>query len=309
MSSSTRWRKSLPAIARVDVAVQGGSLAVFRLGDPNPVRAPAKVLAVHGITANSRAWLAVARRLEGRAELLVPDLRGRGASNALGPPYGMGAHARDMLAVLDHFGLERSVVVGHSLGAYILARFAVEHPERVSSLVLVDGGLTLPETAAVDPQRFLDAFLGPALARLRLTFGDRAEYHDWWRAHPAITGSDIAVEDLVAYADHDLTGEEPNLRSAVSEKAVRGDAEELFEMGGPTHRLTLPALLLCAPRGLLNEPNPMQPMSVVNAWAAEAPELRRAISVPDVNHYTIVMGDAGARVLANSIAEAIGADP
>ena len=103
MSSSTRWRTSLSVIARVDVAVQGGSLAVFRLGDPNPVRAPAKVLAVHGITANSRAWLAVARRLEGRAELLVPDLRGRGASNALGPPYGMGAHARDMLAVLERW--------------------------------------------------------------------------------------------------------------------------------------------------------------------------------------------------------------
>lgn len=299
----------MSAIARADVAVDGGTLAVFRFGDSSRTRAPARVLAVHGITANSRAWLAVARRLEGRAELLVPDLRGRGRSSALGAPYGMAAHARDMLAVLDHFGLERPVVVGHSLGAYIVARLAVERPERVSSLVLVDGGLTLPGTEAVDPQRFLDAFLGPALARLRLTFPTRSAYHDWWRAHPAISGSDIGAEDLVAYADHDLAGEEPNLRSAVSEQAVRGDAEELFEMGKPTHRLTVPAQLLSAPRGLLNEANPMQPISVVNAWAAEAPELRQAISVPDVNHYTIVMGDAGAKVVGDAIARAVGDDP
>ncbi len=297
---------SLSVIARADVVVEGGSLAVFRFGDPDPAGAPAKVLAVHGITANSRAWLAVGRRLEGRAELLVPDLRGRGRSRALGAPYGMAAHARDMLAVLDHFGLEKSVVVGHSLGAYIIARLAVDHPERVSSLVMVDGGLTIPGIERVDPQRFIDGFLGPALARLRLTFPDREAYLEWWREHPAISGSDIADEDLIAYADHDLVGEEPNLRSGVSEEAVRGDAAELLGMGEPAHRLTHPARLLCAPRGLVNDPNPMQPISLVNSWAAEAPEQRQAASVPDVNHYAIVMGEAGAKVVAGAIAKALG---
>jgi lipase len=296
----------LSAIARADIAVDGGLLPVFRFGDWSRGPAPPKVLAVHGITANSRAWLAVSRRLEGRAELLVPDLRGRGRSRGLGAPYGIAAHARDMLAVLDHFGLEKSVVVGHSLGAYIVARLAVDHPERVSSLVLVDGGLTIPGTEGVDPQRFLDAFLGPALARLRLTFSSREEYHDWWRAHPAISGSDIADEDVIAYADHDLVSEAPDLRCGVREEAVRGDASELFGMGEPAHRLTQQVQLLCAPRGLVNDPNPMQPLSVVSAWAAEAPERRSAVCVPDVNHYTIVMGASGAKVVASAIAEAVG---
>ena len=66
---------SLSAIERIDVTVTGGTLATFRLGDAPGGTEP--VLAVHGITANSRSWLAVARALAGRAALLAPDLRGR----------------------------------------------------------------------------------------------------------------------------------------------------------------------------------------------------------------------------------------
>jgi pimeloyl-ACP methyl ester carboxylesterase len=211
-----------------------------------------------------------------------------------------------VLAVLDHFELERAVLVGHSLGAYIVARVAVDHPERVRAVVLVDGGLTIPGLEGVDPQQFLEAFLGPALARLKLTFSTPEGYHDWWRRHPAMAGSDVLHDDLVAYAGHDLIGEEPHLRSSVSEASVRGDAAELLEMGEPAHRLSVPAQLLCAPRGLLNEPNPMQPLAVVRAWASEAPAERQAISVPDVNHYTIVMGSAGSKAVARAIDAAFG---
>ena len=42
-----------------------------------------------------------------------------------------------MLAVLDDAGVQRAVVAGHSMGAYVAARLAAEHPERVASLVLV----------------------------------------------------------------------------------------------------------------------------------------------------------------------------
>ena len=141
----------MSATRRVDIAVEGGTLAAFRLGN-GPDRADA-VLAVHGITGNSQAWRPVARSLDGAGELLAVDLRGRGASSALPPPYGMEAYARDMLAVLDACEIERAVLVGHSLGAYAVARFAADHPDRVRSAVLVDGGLTLPGIENVDPER------------------------------------------------------------------------------------------------------------------------------------------------------------
>jgi pimeloyl-ACP methyl ester carboxylesterase len=267
-------------------------------------RAPA-VLAIHGITANSRAWLAVARALGPQASLAAVDLRGRGASRALPAPYGIGSHVADMLAVLDALQLERTVVVGHSLGAYIAAALAVEHPERVRGLVLVDGGLKVPGSEGVDPQKFLDAFLGPALARLRLKFATREEYRDWWRAHPALAAGDVADADLDAYADHDLVGSEPQLRSSVVEAAVRADAADLFTTAEAAQQLTVPATLLCAPRGLADDPNPMQPTKLAQAWTAGAPRERKLELVADVNHYTIAMGRRGAQAVANAILSAL----
>lgn len=297
----------MSASRRVDVPVEGGSLAAFRLGSGPAGADP--VLAVHGITANSRAWLPVARALDGAAELLAVDLRGRGASSALGPPYGMGPYTRDMLAVLDRCGIERAVLVGHSLGAYAVARLAADHPERVRAAILVDGGLTLPGIENVDPEAFVTAFLGPALARLELTFATREEYHAWWRSHPAFTGDDVSEEDLVAYADHDLGGEPPHLHSTAAKEAVRADAHELFEIGKPAHRLTVPVEMLRAPRGLQNDPNPMIPASLAAAWADADPARRRAREVADVNHYTIVMGSVGARAVAQAIVRALANPP
>ena len=297
----------MSAIRRVDVAVEGGRLAAFRLGSASNGADPA--LAVHGITANSQAWRPVARALDGAGELLAVDLRGRGASSALPPPYGLEAYARDMLAVLDDRGIERAVLVGHSLGAYAVARFAADHPERVRAAVLVDGGLTLPGIENVDPEAFVRAFLGPALARLELEFGAREEYQRWWRSHPAFAGADVAEEDLIAYADHDLDGETPHLRSTVAKDAVRTDAHELFEIGKPAHRLSVPVEMLRAPRGLQNDPNPMIPAELAAAWADAAPGRRHVGEVADVNHYTIVMGATGARAVAQAIVRAAATPP
>jgi pimeloyl-ACP methyl ester carboxylesterase len=284
-----------------DVQVPGGTLAAFRFGDRGD-RAP--VVAVHGITSNSRGWIVVARTLGDRATLAAVDLRGRGGSRELPGPYGIDAHVRDLVAVLDALGLERATLAGHSLGAYVVARVAAEHPGRVSSLVLVDGGLPIPGTEGVEPQQFLDAFLGPAVARLRMHFASREEYREFWRAHPALTGGVIDDEDLSEYADYDLVGEPPELRSSVSEQAVRADAANLFALGDDAQRLAVPATLLVAPRGLLDDPRPMQPSSLAAEWAAGAPELRRVVEVPDVNHYTIVLGARGARAVAEAISTA-----
>jgi pimeloyl-ACP methyl ester carboxylesterase len=285
---------------RLEIPVDGGALAAFRFGpgDGEPV------IAIHGITANSASWVAVDRALGARASLVALDLRGRGASNRLPGPYGIAAHARDALAALDALGVERGVVAGHSLGAYIAARLAAEHPERVRALILVDGGLRIAAPDGVDPQALLAASLGPAVARLQMQFASSEEYERWWRAHPAFAGGDVDDADLVAFAGHDLVGEPPELRSSVVEEAVRADGAEVLRAGADADALRVATTLLCAPRGLLDEPQPMQPLSLARSWESGAPELREVIAVPDVNHYTLVLGRTAAPAVADAIAGA-----
>lgn len=295
----------MSAAERLSIPVAGGELAAFRFGD----KAAPPIVAVHGITSNSRAWVPVARALGPSAQVIAVDLRGRAESNTLPGPYGTAVHAEDVIAVLDRLELERAVLVGHSLGAYIVARVAADHPERVERVVLVDGGLTIPGVEELDPQAFADAFLGPAIARLRMTFPTVDAYIAWWQQHPALGGGQVAAEDLAEYAGHDLTGAEPELRPAPLEEAVRADAGELAELGSHAHRLAVPAQLLCAERGLQNEPNPMQPMSIAKPWAADDPDRRRATFVPDINHYTITLSARGAEVVAGAVRDALAAVP
>lgn len=289
---------------RIEVPVLGGRLAAFALGAR--ADAPA-VLAIHGITSTSRTWLATARSLGERAGLVAVDLRGRGASAQLPAPFGLDAHVRDMVAVLDHLGLERAVVAGHSLGAYVAARLATTHPERVRSLVLVDGGLAIPGSAGVDPEQFIEDFLGPTFERLRMTFTSVRSYQDWWAGHPAVANSDVQRRDIDEYAAHDLTGEPPRLRSSINPQVVTDDGLDLH--GDPDAlALKTPAVFLCAPRGMVDDPNPMQPVALVREWADAAPDARRVIEVPDVNHYTIAWGARGAAAVADAIATAVDAD-
>jgi lipase len=291
--------------ARIDVPVAGGDLAVYRLGSPR-ADAPA-VLAVHGITATSFSWLATTAALGDEVALIAVDLRGRGDSGSLPGPFGLDAHVDDLVAVLDALALQRPVVVGHSMGSYVAARLGTQHPDRVSRLVLVDGGLTVPGSADVDPDTFMRVFLGPALARLEMTFESVDAYVDWWHQHPAIDGSDIDPEVLRAYAAHDLVGQPPELRSSVNPDVLSPDGSDVLR-SDDAHHLALPAVLLCAPRGMVNDPNPMQPLELVRAWAAEDPDRRRALQVPDVNHYTITMGAAGAAAVAAEISAAVAAE-
>jgi pimeloyl-ACP methyl ester carboxylesterase len=286
-------------IEGVSVAVDGGTLAVWKLGGAEG--AP-EVLAIHGITSTSRSWLAVAGALGDRARLLAPDLRGRGASNAVGPPFGLDVHAADMLAVLDGAGLERVVVAGHSLGAFVACRLAVMHPERVARLVLVDGGLPLPGFDSVtDPDAFIAAALGPAVERLRTEFPDRSTYREWWHRHPALEGSDVEQAHLDAYADYDLCGDSPRRRSSVNPLVVSADGRDLVGVDD-IYSLTCDAVLLHAPLGMTGGPEPLQPAATVATWVAGDPARRRGARVGRANHYTIVMGRAGAAAVARAIA-------
>ena len=280
------------------VPVDGGSLAVLRW----PGRSPTSplVLAVHGITANALSWALVAEAIDGAVTLVAPDLRGRAGSCGLPAPYGMAAHAADLVAVLDHLGADDALVVGHSMGAYVGTVTAVRYPQRVRELVLVDGGVSFPTPPGADIDALLTAVLGPAMQRLAMTFPTRAAYADFWRQHPALA-ADWSPQ-LAAYLDRDLVGEPPQLRSSCVLTAIRTDGAQVLqdeETTSAVRRLPCPATLLWAPRGLLNEEQGLYDEDRL-AYAALPADLQiRALQ--DVNHYTAVVAARGARAVADQL--------
>ena len=256
------------------------------------------VLAVHGVTASHRAWNAVAAAAAD-LDILAPDLRGRGRSRALPGPAGLHHHADDLAALLDHAGLERVIVMGHSMGALASVVFADDHPDRVERLVLVDGGLPLYPLPGKSSEETMEVTLGPALSRLTTVFPTRSSYLDFWHRHPAFArGIDEAMAD---YFDYDLVEVEGGFASSVVGDLVRDDVISQLSPDVLTpalERLRVPAVLLRAPRGLLDQPEALYSREEAAHWETRLP-LLRVIEVLDVNHYTIIFApDAVAAVTA-----------
>jgi pimeloyl-ACP methyl ester carboxylesterase len=114
---------------RLDLA--GVSTAVLQAGQGPPV------VLLHGPGAYGAAWLPIVPALATSHRVIAPDLPGQGASTVAGGP----PDASQVLAWLAEL-LERTcpsppVLVGQLLGGAIAARFAVDHPDRISRLVLV----------------------------------------------------------------------------------------------------------------------------------------------------------------------------
>ena len=279
----------------VRIPVTGGTLHAVRFGD-----GPHTVLAAHGITGQGTSFAGVARHLPAEFSLVALDLRGRGASVDLPGPYGLARHAEDIQRAAEHLGGGGKVTLtGHSMGAYVALTAAAGRPELFDRVLLVDGGLPLPVPDDFDPDAVLEATLGPALARLAMTFPDVDAYVDFFRAHPSF--GPYWNPDMERYVRADVSGPPGALRPRAREEAVRTDGRDLLTATGALtsdlDRLDVPTLLLYAPRNLMDAEPGLQPPDAVAHWKPRAPALRTEL-VPDVNHYTILLGTGASHVAA-----------
>ncbi|MEP7192524.1 MAG: alpha/beta hydrolase [Actinomycetota bacterium] len=306
MTAKKSGRVRTPVAYRThDVPVDGGTLRVgeWGPGDSDNTAVPT-VIAVHGITASHLVWAPIAKACP-QVRLIAPDLRGRGRSAGLPGPFGMARHAADLKAVIDSLELPSALLVGHSMGGFVAVVAARQYPDLFSQVLLVDGGLPLAVPEGISQEDLLEATLGPAAARLSMTFPDRTAYQEFWMRHPAFAGGQW-TQAVVDYANYDLTGAEPAMTPSASLEAVRQDSMDLYGGGVVLEALVdlagrgKPIILLTAPRGLLNEePGLYSPGELVR-WKTELPAVT-VLEVPDVNHYTIVLGTAGAEAVAREL--------
>jgi 3-oxoadipate enol-lactonase len=92
---------------------------------------------IQGVGVGRWGWEPVADRLARRFQVITIDNRGIGASDSPAGNYSTRVMAEDVVAVLDHAGIQDANLVGTSLGGMIAQELALAHPERVDRLVLV----------------------------------------------------------------------------------------------------------------------------------------------------------------------------
>ncbi len=98
------------------------------------------VLFIHGILGSQGQWAHLVDTLDDDHRVIVPDLFGHGESAKPMGDYSLSAHAATMRDLLDHLGIDRVTLVGHSLGGGIAMQFFYLFPDRVDRLVLVSSG-------------------------------------------------------------------------------------------------------------------------------------------------------------------------
>lgn len=93
---------------------------------------------LHAFPLNSAMWEPQVTALATRFRVVTPDLRGHGESDAPLWRYTMDQFADDVKGLLDHLSITRAVLIGLSMGGYILFACQRKYPERITALVLAD---------------------------------------------------------------------------------------------------------------------------------------------------------------------------
>lgn len=111
-------------------------LSYAEWGDPD---AP-PLLLVHGGRDQKRSWDRVAVRLSAVYRVVAHDLRGHGESDWVSDgDYGVMDHVFDLASLVEHLGLERFTLLGHSLGGNITLRYAGLFPDQIEKLIAIEG--------------------------------------------------------------------------------------------------------------------------------------------------------------------------
>ena len=98
------------------------------------------VLALHGLASSCHWYDLVIPLLAGTYRFIAPDQRGHGLTDQPPTGYDWRTVAGDLVSLMDHLGLERAALIGHSWGAFVALAMAAMYPDRVSRLALIDGG-------------------------------------------------------------------------------------------------------------------------------------------------------------------------
>ena len=158
------------------------------------------VMALHGLASSAHWYDIVAPLLRNDFRIVAPDQRGHGQTTQAPSGYDWATLSKDVSGLMDHLGIPQAAVLGHSWGGHVASGLAAYAPERVSRVVMIDGG-------------FLNGHLWPTgtweefseTLRPRNVTGDREEFLERLRTQLADCWSDELerVVQTMVYEDED----------------------------------------------------------------------------------------------------------
>lgn len=159
------------------------------------------VLLFHGYPETARSWSAVQEQIANAGyRVIAPFMRGYPPSSfAAGGDYSVAALGRDVVALIDAFGEDSAIIVGHDWGASAVYRAAMSSPEKVDAMV----ALSIPHPVAIagDPSVLLGAshfiYYQLPVAR-RLVWSHDFAHIEWIYRHwsPTYVPSEEELEDI-----------------------------------------------------------------------------------------------------------------
>lgn len=199
----------IPGFEYDRLAVGDASYQVAAAGD-----GPAVVL-LHGYPQTHYCWRLVAPELARSHTVVAPDIRGYGATRAprggpLGEGYSKREMAADIVSLLDELGIERAAIVGHDRGGRVAYRMALDHPDRVERLAVLNIVPTVEQFDRVTPANAIDYwpwfFLAqPAPFPERLIAAAPEHYLRFligeWAAWPDRLGADALEHYIEAFSE------------------------------------------------------------------------------------------------------------
>lgn len=222
------------------------------VGDP--------ILFLHGYVDSWYSFAGVIAALPRGFRAIAPTQRGHGDSDKPAAGYATSDYVADAVALLDHLGVARALVCGHSMGSFIAMELALAHPERVSRLALVDGattadnavlrGLEADVASLADPidRGFAEAFqagtvarpLDAAVMRKIMDETSKVPAHVWRAAlaglvayRPSRPLGAIACPSFIAWGDKDEIF--PLAEQRALQAGIRDSILKVYDAGHAPH--------------------------------------------------------------------------
>ncbi len=217
-----RWNSAL-------CETNGINLHYTRTGPGKP-----SLLLLHGLMANGLCWTDIARALENEYDVIMPDFRGHGKSSVPDFGYRYEDHAKDIAGLVHNLGIDRPILIGHSMGGLVAAMVASLYPASIRGLILAD-----------------PAFLSSKQQR-EVRDGDVADQHRRQLHQP--------LEEIVK----DLQTRRPNRSLPMVERIARARREtsmsafDVLTPPNPDYKqlvssLEIPCLLIIGDAGIISE--------------------------------------------------------